>query len=176
MQVASASTASTLQAPISLLEKTPTVLEVLLRDVASDVLQWKPAPDRWSISEVLRHLLDIEQLYERRARIMVMEEAPALPKFVAPSESDLRPRPAGDSLEQFVTLRRAFAVFLHSLSAAAGKRIGQHAELGVVTLSQMLHELANHDLGHLRQIGELYRARVFYPNAGPFQKYSNPKP
>jgi hypothetical protein len=48
--------------------------------------------------------------------------------------------------------------------------------MGTITLSQMLHELANHDLGHIRQIAELYRARAFYPNAGPFQKYSNPKP
>jgi hypothetical protein len=40
----------------------------------------------------------------------------------------------------------------------------------------MLHELANHDLGHLRQIAELDRAHSFYPHAGPFQKYSNPKP
>lgn len=48
--------------------------------------------------------------------------------------------------------------------------------LGTVTLSQMLHELANHDLGHLTQIAELYRAHTFYPHVGPFQKYSNPRP
>jgi hypothetical protein len=48
--------------------------------------------------------------------------------------------------------------------------------LGNITLHQMLSEWASHDLGHLRQIAELYRARAFHPYAGPFQKYSNPKP
>jgi hypothetical protein len=66
--------------------------------------------------------------------------------------------------------------YLHSIPSAAGARTGQHAELGSVSLSQMLHELANHDLGHFRQIAELYRAYSFYPHVGPFQKYSNPKP
>jgi hypothetical protein len=40
----------------------------------------------------------------------------------------------------------------------------------------MLNEWANHDLGHLRQIAELYRANAFHPNSGPFMKYSSPKP
>jgi hypothetical protein len=48
--------------------------------------------------------------------------------------------------------------------------------MGTITLSQMLHELANHDLGHIRQVAELYRAYCFYPHAGPFRKYSQPKP
>jgi hypothetical protein len=42
--------------------------------------------------------------------------------------------------------------------------------------SQFLHELASHDPGHLRQMAELYPAHAFYPHAGPFQKYSHPKP
>jgi hypothetical protein len=46
----------------------------------------------------------------------------------------------------------------------------------MITLSQMLNEWASHDLGHLRQIAELYRAHAFHPHAGPFQRYSNPKP
>jgi hypothetical protein len=79
-------------------------------------------------------------------------------------------------MEEFVPLRRAFVFYLHSIPASSAGRTGQHAELGSISLSQMLHELANHDLGHLRQIGELYRGHSFYPNAGPFQKYSNPRP
>jgi hypothetical protein len=43
-------------------------------------------------------------------------------------------------------------------------------------LSEMLNEWANHDLGHIRQIAELYRARAFHPHSGPFMKYSNPQP
>lgn len=164
-----------ISAPISLLEKTPGILELLLRDVAKETIAWKPASDRWSIAEVLAHLVVIEKLYNGRTRRIAMENDPVLPKSVQLPESE-KQKTAREHLEEFVALRRAFVVFLHSIPSTAAGRTGQHAELGSVTLSQLLHELANHDLGHLRQIAELYRAHVFHPHAGPFQKYSQPKP
>ncbi|MGC2767829.1 MAG: DinB family protein [Candidatus Acidiferrum sp.] len=164
-----------IQAPISMLEKTPTLLEVLLRSLSAEELEWKPGPERWSIAEVLDHMLIIERLYEQRARRIMLEDSPELPTYQAPRGGEQK-KSVRQSMEEFVPLRRAFVFYLHSIPSAAAGRVGQHAELGSVSLSQMLHELANHDLGHLRQIAELYRAHSFYPNAGPFQKYSNPKP
>jgi DinB superfamily len=165
-----------IQAPVSLLEKTPGLLELLLRDVPQELLEWKPAPNRWCIAEVLGHMAGIEQLYEQRARKIVLDDSPPLPPYVAPEEFEVRQRTARQHLERFEGLRRAFVFYLHSVPSSAGSRTGRHHEMGVITLSQMLHELANHDLGHLRQIAELYRAHAFYPHAGPFQKFSNPKP
>lgn len=164
-----------IHAPISMLEKTPGLLELLLRDVSAEVLEWKPGPERWSIAEVLGHMVMIEKLYEQRARVIVLEDSPVLPKYQAPA-SEVPKKSMRQCMEEFVPLRRAFVFYLHSIPSAAAGRTGQHAELGTVSLSQMLHELANHDLGHLRQISELYRGYSFYPHAGPFQKYSNPKP
>lgn len=166
--------AAPMQAPISMLEKTPALLEVLLRDVPLEVLEWKPAAERWSIGEVLNHIVMIEKLYEQRARRIVLEDAPELPKFV-PAEGSVQKKPR-QCLEEFVPLRRAFVFYLHAIPSSAAGRTGRHAELGYISLSQMLHELANHDLGHLRQIAELYRAKSFYPFGGPFQRYSNPQP
>jgi len=163
-----------IQAPISMLEKTPALLELLLRDLSLDLLEWKPAEDRWSIAEVLGHMVMIEKLYEQRARRIVLEDSPSLPKYEPPAEA--QKKSARQHMEEFVPLRRAFVFYLHSIPAAAAGRAGQHAELGTITLSQMLHELANHDLGHFRQIAELYRAHAFHPYAGPLQKYSNPRP
>ena len=165
-----------IQAPISLLEKTPAILEILLRDLSHELLQWKPAAERWSIAEVLAHMVVIEHLFEQRARRIVLEEVPTLSKFEALPEAELQKKSLRHHLEEFIPLRRAFVYYLHSVPSAAGARTGQHVELGEITLSQMLHELANHDLGHLRQIAELYRAHAFYPYTGPFQKYSNPRP
>ncbi len=165
-----------IQAPISLLEKTPALLELLLRDVPQDTLEWKPAAERWSITEVLAHMVVIEKLYEQRTHRIVLEEAPTLSKYEVLPEAELQMKSIREYLEEFSPLRRAFVFYLHSIPASAGGRTGRHVELGTISLSQMLHELANHDLGHLRQIAELYRAKAFHPYAGPFQKYSNPKP
>jgi DinB superfamily len=110
-----------ISAPISLLEKTPGLLELLLRDVPKETMEWKPAQDRWSIAQVLAHLVVIEQLYNGRARRIIMENDPLLPKSVSSPEGE-KQKSAREYLEEFVALRRAFVVFLHSIpSAAAGR-------------------------------------------------------
>src|SRR5258707_12122790 len=78
MQPASA---TEIQPAISLLEKTPHLLETLLGDLSGELLHWKPAPDRWSISEVLAHLAALEQVYAERALRVVTEDSPALLKY-----------------------------------------------------------------------------------------------
>ena len=166
---------SLLQPPVSLLEKTPAMLEMLLRDVPAETLDWKPAAERWSITEVLAHLLAIEQLYGDRAKRIVVDQNPMLAKYVAPNEAEIR-KSARRYLEDFVALRQAHYFFWHGIPSSACSRTGIHPEMGAITLLQLLNELANHDLGHLRQIAELYRTKAFYPHAGPFQRYSNPKP
>jgi hypothetical protein len=56
------------------------------------------------------------------------------------------------------------------LEASQG-RTGRHEQLGSITFEQLLNEFAFHDLGHIRQIMELYRSHAFYPNMGNFQSY-----
>jgi DinB superfamily len=169
--------AAEMQSAVALLEKTPAVLEALLHSVSQDVLDWKPGPERWSIHEVLAHLIDIEKVFGGRAWCIVEEDAPGLPKFTPGGPLLAGPSMGAlERLERFRALREDLVRFVKRVPAAAALRIGTHEELGPITLAQLLNELANHDLGHLRQIAELYRARAFYPNAGPFQRYSNPQP
>jgi hypothetical protein len=168
-----------MQPAISLLEKTPRLLETMLGDLSGELLHWKPAPDRWSISEVLAHLAALEQVYADRALRMVAENSPALAKYDlagAASRGEYCCGSAGENLGHFTRTRRSTLAFLNGLAPSAGARTGLHSELGSVTLTQMLNEWANHDLGRLRQVAELYRAYSFHPHSGPFMKYSNPKP
>lgn len=177
--VRSTAPAGSIQPALSLLEKTPIVLEMLLRDLPEELLHWKPAVDRWSIGEVLGHLGDIEMVYADRTRRMVTEEAPKLQKYDASATvvtGDYVRGAAPDNLAFFLRSRRATLVLLRSIPVDSGDREANHSELGKITLHQMLSEWASHDLGHLRQIAELYRAHAFHPYVGPFQKYSNPKP
>ena len=168
-----------MQPAILLLGKTPNVLETVLGDLPGELLHWKPAPDRWSISEVLAHLAALEQVYAERALRMVAEDSPPLMKYDlagAAARGDYSRGSAGENLALFTRTRRSTLALLTGLPASAGARTGVHSELGTVTLAEMLNEWANHDLGHLRQIAELYRARAFYPHSGPFMKYSSPLP
>jgi DinB superfamily len=145
-----------IQPAVSLLGKTPQLLETLLGDLPGELLHWKPRPDRWSISEVLAHLAALEQVYAERVLRIMAEDSPPLAKYDLDGAKAL--------------------ALLAGLPPSAGARTAVHSELGTVTLVQLLNEWANHDLGHLRQISELYRARAFHPHSGPFMKYSNPQP
>ena len=168
-----------IQPALLLLEKTPILIETMLRDLPEELLRWKPAPERWSIAEVLGHLGDMEMVYADRTRRIVTEESPTLEKYDAAGTvviGDYVRGLASENLAFFIKTRRSTVILLRSIPADSGEREATHSELGHITLHQMLSEWASHDLGHLRQIAELYRARAFHPYAGPFQKYSDPKP
>jgi hypothetical protein len=60
--------------------------------------------------------------------------------------------------------------YLRTLPAAAGSRVALHRQAGQITLAEQLNAWALHDLGHIRQIAELARARKYQPAAGPLGK------
>lgn len=171
--------ASSILPAISLLAKTPAVLETLLGDLGAELLEWKPGADRWSIREVLAHLEQLEQVYAERVRRIAAEDSPALAKYDldgAKTRQEYSHGSGPENLAHFTHARRSTLALLAKLPISAGARTAVHSELGTITLSHMLNEWANHDLGHLRQIAEIYRARAFHPHSGPFMQYSNPKP
>ena len=167
------------QPAVSLLGKTPQLFETLLGDLPGELLVWKPKPDRWSISEVLGHLAALEPVYSDRVLRILAEDSPRLAKYDldgAKARQEYSGGSAGENLAHFTRRRRASLAVLVGLPRSACARAAIHSELGPITLGQLLHEWANHDLGHLRQIEELYRAHAFHPHCGPFMKYSNPQP
>jgi hypothetical protein len=72
-----------------------------------------------------------------------------------------------EGFRHFENQRVANLELLRGLPAEAGSRKARHLAAGEITLSQMLHEWALHDLGHVRQIAELVRARKYLAGAGP---------
>src|SRR5260370_35508965 len=103
-------TASEIQPAISLLAKTPQLLETLLGDLSGELLHWKPKPDRWSISEVLAHLAALEQVYADRVHRIVAEDSPALAKYDldgAKAREEYSRGAAGENLAQFARSRRS---------------------------------------------------------------------
>ncbi len=156
-----------------ILHRTPRLLRSLLSNATADDLDWQPSPDRWSITMVLAHLADVEvKGFQSRFRAIAEEDNPTLPSY---NQLDLfRSGKTFDGpaeLARFDHERSESLAFLYSLPPAAGARTGRHEELGVITFNQLLHEAAFHDLGHIRQIMELYRSHAFYPNMGRFQSY-----
>jgi hypothetical protein len=153
---------------LDLLEETPAILRRLICELSHEDTEWKPAPDRFSVAEVLAHLSHSEgHCYRKRVDRFMGEELPELEQDDAQMHLDLyRDADAEDSFDHFEGERGTNVEYLRTLPRSAGDRRAIHKEAGEITLQQMLHEWAMHDLGHIRQIAELVRARKHWQAAG----------
>ena len=156
-----------------ILKRTPSVLRELLQKATGNDMDWQPSPDRWSISMVLAHLADVEQRgFMSRFRDIVARDNHFLPAY---DQLDLfqsgREFDGRAELDRFEMLRQENLSWLKSLPESVVERRGTHEQLGVLTFGELLNEFAFHDLGHIRQVMELYRSHVFFPKMGVFQSY-----
>jgi hypothetical protein len=153
---------------LDLLEATPEILRGLMGELSEADTKWKPAPDRFSVAEVLAHLSHSEgHCYRMRVDRFMDEELPEFESDDAQMHLDLyRDADAEDSFDHFEEQRESNVEYLRTLPRSAGERKAMHPEAGEITLQQMLHEWALHDLGHVRQIAELVRARKHLAGAG----------
>lgn len=159
---------------VTLLEQTPIIIEKILYDATDEQLHWKPSRERWSIGEVLAHLVDVENVFRERAGRMLKENSPQLDVYdqnAAYAAGKYSSGRAREHLQQFCHERDRTMSFLRYAPVASVARTAQHAELGRITLGELMHEWAFHDLGHIRQIAERFRSRAFYTRMGGFQKY-----
>lgn len=163
---------------LDLLEETPAILRGLMAGISDEDARWKPAPDRFSIAEVLAHLSHSEgHCYRSRVDRFLAEEMPEFEADDAQNHLDLyRDGDPEEDFAHFEDQREANLELLRGLPAAAGARQARHRAVGEITLSQMLHEWALHDLAHVRQIAELVRARKYLAGAGPLGAEYHLKP
>ena len=154
---------------LDLLESTPAILRGLMSEISEEDARWKPTPDRFSIAEVLSHMSHSEgHCYRARVDRFMAEEMPELEPDDAQMHLDLyKNADAEEDFGHFEDQRETNVELLRGLPAEAGRRKALHKHAGEITLAQMLHEWALHDLGHIRQIAELVRAREYLAGAGP---------
>ena len=165
---------------LAVLEQTPIIIEKILSAATIDQMHWKPSKDRWSISEVLAHLADVEAaVFRARIQRMLDEKDPLIENYDEKAASAAGKYSSGDArerLKEFCHERDRSLSVLRYAPAALISRTARHAELGPITAAQVMNAWASHDLGHIRQIAELYRACAFFPSMGPFQRYYTLKP
>ena len=163
---------------LDLLEATPEILRGLMSEISEEDARWKPAEDRFSIAEVLSHLSHSEgACYRARVDRFLSEETPEFEPDDAQMHLELYKNADPEkAFGRFEDQRETSIDFLRGLPAEAGNRKALHRVAGEITLSQMLHEWALHDLGHIRQIAELVRARKYLAGAGPLGEEYKLKP
>src|ERR1051326_5426390 len=157
----------------NLLAATPEILCGLMIEFTDEDARWKPAPERFSIAEVLAHLSHSEgHCYRMRLDRFLSEQRPEFESDDAQLYLDrYRDADPEDAFDHFEEQRETNVDFLRNLPPGSGDRKALHEQAGEITLDQMLHEWALHDLGHIKQIAELARARKYAAGAGPLARY-----
>jgi uncharacterized damage-inducible protein DinB len=144
------------------LAKTPSAIAAVAGDLGVDALRWRPRDGEWCLTEVLAHLLDLEQtLFLPRLRRIATEDRPTFTAFDPDAwgrERDHRARDFAADLEAFAQARAQTIRFLQELPRGASERLGLSGHFGPVTLAQYATHAVDHDLEHLGQMRDLRAA------------------
>lgn len=154
----------------AVLATTPERWRVVAKTLPADLLERAPKIGEWSALDCLRHLVDTERwVFPVRVRAFLAgEDFPAFdPDAEASHSGDQSAVDLADELER---LRAGNLALLGELAVADLARTARHAELGRVTLGEMLHEWAAHDLMHTVQ-AEGALMQPFIAGTGPWRGY-----
>jgi hypothetical protein len=154
----------------SVLKTTPARWLSLAETLPDELAKQQPLPGEWSAVECLLHLVDAE-----KGVFPVRVEAFLEGKDFAAFNPDAQGSKPGE--KTLVELANEFARFRESNLKRLGKlqpqdldRRARHQELGMVSLNEMLHEWAAHDLLHTVQ-AERAVMQPFVRCCGPWEKY-----
>jgi len=164
-----------LQETISLLTRTPAVLDTLLRDLPEMWTHGKEGENTWSPFDIVGHLIYCERA-DWMPRVKIVLESGESKTFEpfdrSGHEREIPSRSLSQRLDEFAGLRSENLRELHTLKLKEAdlERRGRHPSLGVVTLSQLLATWAGHDLTHLHQISRVM-AHQYRETVGPWSAY-----
>ena len=161
----------------NLLESVKTILSTttlrwlsLAESLPIDLLTRTPLQNEWSAMDCLCHLLDAERwIFPARVQALMVGE-----NFVAfdPDSQGTRyvTQNPQQLAEEFARRREESLIGLDRVSIQDLTRRAQHSELGTVTLGELLHEWAAHDLMHTVQ-AERALMQPFILGSGPWRLY-----
>ena len=143
---------------LSLLESQAAQLSQLTSHITADREKFRYAPEKWSIREVIGHLIDSERVFGYRAFCISRGERVPLPAFDENEyikQSHYDDRPLADQTVEFVAVRKSNVLFLRSLDDAAWEAVGT-ANNKRISVRALAYIMAGHVRHHFAVLGERY--------------------
>jgi len=134
----------------------------LLRSVPEERGRFRYAPGKWSVKELVGHLIDSERIFSYRALTFARDDRTALPGY----EQDDYIRggsfddvPLDRLAAEFASVRQATVFLFKHLDDEAWARRGL-ANDNEVTVRALAHIIAGHELHHRRVLRDKYLDNV----------------
>lgn len=148
-----------LQHAITQLKSMIPTLRGLLASIDESQAQWRPAPDKWSILDVINHLADEERTDFRQRLDLTLhspgQEWPGIDPDRTVAEPRYRERSLREGLEDFVAERETSLAWLKELDVPDWNIAYSHPVYGPIHAGTLLLSWVGHDLLHIRQITRL---------------------
>ncbi len=131
---------------------------ILLSGCGEEEGQFRYAPDKWSVKEVLGHVCDTERIFAYRALRISRGDRTPLPGFEQDDyvrNAPFASRPLAEVIEDYIAVRRATLTLFRNLDQAAWLRRGivNNNELTVRALAYIT---AGHEMHHKKILEEKY--------------------
>ena len=133
----------------------PELLQAALARVPEEARKWKPAPDKWSVHEIVCHCADSEVNASGRIRYLLAEKDPVVVGYDQDEWTrafDYHALPLDPALRAVEGTRAHTAELIRRLPAEAWTREGRHTESGRYTAADWLRTYSEHLEKHSGQI------------------------
>jgi hypothetical protein len=134
----------------------------MLRDtldaLSEEELLHRYAPGKWSIKEVLAHIIDAERIFQYRALRIARNDKTALPGF---EENDYAPQSFADErsyediMDEYEAVRMSTLTLFHGLQDVTATRSAM-VNNNNVSVRALAYTIAGHELHHINILRERY--------------------
>jgi uncharacterized damage-inducible protein DinB len=150
------------QDSLRLQQTAPAKLAKLIKGKTKAQLQRRPAPDKWSVAEILAHLADAETVISWRIRQVLGASGQAIQAYdqnVWARTFEYAKRDARQSLATYTALREANVALLKRIPKKLWDNYGIHSERGQESVTHIVNMVAGHDINHRLQVEAIVKAR-----------------
>ncbi len=145
----------------NILNSTAATLDEMLADYPAAVIG-EPHDEGWSVHHVVAHIVDVDAvIFDDRIHRILDEDRPfirSIDPLARMQERGLLDRDVCEMLEALETRRPEECAALMVLTEEQLARTGEHDEAGPITVSDLIHQWAYHDLMHLKQAASILQA------------------
>ncbi len=139
------------------IEKTLSVL----RSLPEAQGNFRYAPDKWSIKEVIGHMIDTERIFAYRAMRFARNDKNPLHGYEQDDyirNSSFNSFPLNELIDEFMYVRKSTILFLKHLTSETWTRRGT-ASNAEVTVRALAYIIAGHELHHLNVLTSKYLSK-----------------